>query len=161
MKNIITLIMASACMATASAMEMKAAYDEASGAFRGSAGIGEWTLKSTLGETTAEPGKVTQGNDGILTVERRIKGTEGQQCLVRETFTPDEGVPQSGKSKSRLRAICHGRHPFRARWLIRRSPPHGSGARGMLRRILKTRLRIRYGHRRWFPRFTPMAHPAS
>ena len=110
MKNIITLIMASACMATASAMEMKAAYDEASGAFRGSAGIGEWTLKSTLGETTAEPGKATQGNDGTLTVERRVKGKEGEQCLVRETFTPEQG----GTAKWEIEIIAESDLPWSA-----------------------------------------------
>lgn len=72
-------------------MEMTVAYDEAADAFRGSAGIGEWALKSTLGETTAGPGKLTQESDGTLTVERWMEGKEGGRCLVRETLTPAQG----------------------------------------------------------------------
>lgn len=67
-------------------------------------------MKSTLGETTAEAGKVTQGNDGTLTVGRRVKGKEGEQCLVRETFTPD----QSGAAKWEIEIMAESDLPWSA-----------------------------------------------
>jgi hypothetical protein len=107
MKRMMTLVMIAAGVATALAMEKKAGYDEAASAFRGSGSIGEWTLKSTIEETTAEPGMVTQGNGGVLTVERRVKGKDGEQCLVRETFTPDG----SGVAKWEIEITVEGDLP--------------------------------------------------